>query len=191
MVVHHIPPPSPRKSLDSHYTLCNIYIFCQFNTIVPFCQQKYFWNETWGSPEWQGDLAEKWPRDATSKPRFSCRWCNETEIKITDMSVLPVKAYLRQFDGDWPDTFVFYLRASPWLAFDVPYVRVFVLETITNSWTVLGTNPDGGEIFRTRPDRPWGLPSLCTMGTGSFPGVKRGAWLRPPIPSSTKVKERV
>jgi len=23
-----------------------------------------------------------------------------------------------------------------------------------------GLNPGGGEIFRTRPDRPWGLPSL-------------------------------
>jgi len=23
-----------------------------------------------------------------------------------------------------------------------------------------GLNPDGGEIFRTRPDRPWGPPSL-------------------------------
>jgi hypothetical protein len=38
-----------------------------------------------------------------------------------------------------------------------------------------------GEIFRTRPDRPWGL-----MGTGSFPGVKwpgRGAD-HPPPPSA-------
>jgi len=30
----------------------------------------------------------------------------------------------------------------------------------------------GGEIFRTYPDRPWGHPASCTMGTGSFPGVK-------------------
>jgi hypothetical protein len=29
-----------------------------------------------------------------------------------------------------------------------------------------------GEIFRTCPDRPWGPPSTCTMGTGSFPEVK-------------------
>jgi len=27
-------------------------------------------------------------------------------------------------------------------------------------WTVRGSNSDGGEVFRTRPDRPWGLPSL-------------------------------
>ena len=32
--------------------------------------------------------------------------------------------------------------------------------------------PVGREIFRTRPDRPWGPPSLLSqMGTGSFPGV--------------------
>ena len=32
-----------------------------------------------------------------------------------------------------------------------------------------------GEIFRTCPDRPWGThPASCTMGTGSFPGVKSG-----------------
>ena len=27
-------------------------------------------------------------------------------------------------------------------------------------WTVRGSNPGGGEIFRTRPDRPWGPPNL-------------------------------
>ena len=34
----------------------------------------------------------------------------------------------------------------------------------------------GGEIFRPCPDRPWGPPNptSCTMGTGSFPGVKSG-----------------
>ena len=34
-----------------------------------------------------------------------------------------------------------------------------------------GSNPCAGEIFRTRPDRLWG--PINTMGTGSFPGVKR------------------
>jgi hypothetical protein len=41
-------------------------------------------------------------------------------------------------------------------------------------WTVRGSKPSGGEIFRTRPDRPWGPSSLlynwCRV---SFPGVKR------------------
>ena len=31
-------------------------------------------------------------------------------------------------------------------------------------WTVRGSNPGGGEIFRTRPDRPWGPPSLLYNG---------------------------
>jgi hypothetical protein len=36
-----------------------------------------------------------------------------------------------------------------------------------------GSNPGGGEIFRTCQDRPWAHPLFCTMGTRSFPGVKR------------------
>ena len=31
-----------------------------------------------------------------------------------------------------------------------------------------------GEIFRTCPDRSWGPPNLCTMGTASSPGLKSG-----------------
>jgi hypothetical protein len=31
-----------------------------------------------------------------------------------------------------------------------------------------------GEIFHTRPVRPWPPPPVfCTIGTGSFPGIKR------------------
>jgi subtilisin family serine protease len=44
---------------------------------------------------------------------------------------------------------------------------------VATGWTVRGSNPGGGEIIRTRPDRPWGPPSLLSMGTGSFPGVQR------------------
>jgi len=37
--------------------------------------------------------------------------------------------------------------------------------------------PVGDEIFRTRPDRPWGPPSLLYSGYRLFPGVKAaGAW---------------
>jgi hypothetical protein len=47
-------------------------------------------------------------------------------------------------------------------------------------------------VFHTRPDRPWGPPSLCTMGTGSFQGVKRpGRGDDHPPSSSARVKERV
>jgi len=45
---------------------------------------------------------------------------------------------------------------------------------------VRGSNPDGGEIFRTRPDRPWGPPSLLYNGYRVFPGGKAaGPWRWP------------
>ena len=37
-----------------------------------------------------------------------------------------------------------------------------------------GSNPGGGEIFRTCPDWPWGPPILLYNGYRIFPGVKRG-----------------
>jgi hypothetical protein len=50
-------------------------------------------------------------------------------------------------------------------------------------WTVRGSNPGGGEIFRTRPDRPWGPPSLLYNGYKVFPGGKAaGAWCWSPTP---------
>ena len=36
------------------------------------------------------------------------------------------------------------------------------------------SNPGGGEIFRTCPDRPWDPPSLLYNGYRVFPGVKSG-----------------
>jgi len=37
-----------------------------------------------------------------------------------------------------------------------------------------GSNPGGGEIFCTSPDRPWGPPSLLYNGYWVSPGVKSG-----------------
>jgi len=54
-----------------------------------------------------------------------------------------------------------------------------------------GTESGGGEVFRTRPDRPWGLPSLLYNRYRVFPGGKAaGTWRWPPTPSSAEVKER-
>jgi hypothetical protein len=54
-------------------------------------------------------------------------------------------------------------------------------------------NPGGGEILRTRPDRPWGPPSLLYDGYRvSFPVVKRPErGVYHPLPSTAEVKERV
>ena len=37
-------------------------------------------------------------------------------------------------------------------------------------WTVRGSNPGGGEIFRTCPDRSGAHPTSYTMDTGFFWG---------------------
>ena len=61
------------------------------------------------------------------------------------------------------------------------------------SWRVRGSNPGGGEVFRIRPDRPWGPPSLLYNGYRvSFQREKR--WKRGvnhPLPSSAEVKETI
>jgi hypothetical protein len=56
-----------------------------------------------------------------------------------------------------------------------------------------GSNPCVGEIFSTRPDRPWDPPSLLYNGNRvSFPGVKRPGLGEDHPPSSTSgVRERV
>ena len=60
-------------------------------------------------------------------------------------------------------------------------------------WTVRGSNPGGGEIFHTCPDRPWGPPSLLYNGYRVFPGGKeRPGRDADPSPSSNAVgHERV
>ena len=51
------------------------------------------------------------------------------------------------------------------------------VQRLATDWTVRGSNPGGGEIFRTRPDRPWGPSSLLYNGYRFFPGGKAvGSW---------------
>ena len=48
---------------------------------------------------------------------------------------------------------------------------------LATAWMVRGSNPGGGEIFHTRPDRPWGPPSLLYNGYRVFlVGKAPGAW---------------
>jgi hypothetical protein len=48
------------------------------------------------------------------------------------------------------------------------------VQRLAKGWMVWGSNPCGGEIFRTRPYRPWGLLSLLHIGFRvSFPGANR------------------
>ena len=60
-------------------------------------------------------------------------------------------------------------------------------------WTLRGLKPDGGEIFRTCPDRPWGPPSLLYNGYSFFPRGKErpGCDADPSPPSSAVGHERV
>ena len=51
------------------------------------------------------------------------------------------------------------------------------VQRIATRWTVRGSNPGGSRIFRTRPDRLWGPPSLLYSRYRVFPGGKAaGAW---------------
>jgi hypothetical protein len=43
---------------------------------------------------------------------------------------------------------------------------------LTTGWTVRGSKPGEGEIYRTCPDRPWGPPRLLYSGYRVFPGGK-------------------
>ena len=52
-------------------------------------------------------------------------------------------------------------------------IIIIIIIIIIMGWTVRGSNPGGGKIFRTRPDHP----AFYTMGTGSLPRSKAaGAW---------------
>jgi len=62
---------------------------------------------------------------------------------------------------------------------------------IGTGWMVRGSNPGGGEIFRTCPDQPWGPTNLLYNGYRVFPGGKErpGRDADPSPPSSAVVKK--
>ena len=64
---------------------------------------------------------------------------------------------------------------------------------LATGWTVRGSNPGGGEVFRTCPDWPWEPPCLLYNRYRFFPGGKsgRGVTLTPQlllVPWSWKVR---
>ena len=67
------------------------------------------------------------------------------------------------------------------------------VQRLATGWTVRASNPGGGEISHTCPDRPWGPSSLLYNGYRVFPGGKerprRDA--DPSPPSSSVGHERV
>jgi hypothetical protein len=46
------------------------------------------------------------------------------------------------------------------------------LQRLATAWTLHGSNPGGDDVFRTRPDRPWGSSSLLHNGYGVTPEGK-------------------
>ena len=44
------------------------------------------------------------------------------------------------------------------------------VQQLATGWTVRESNPGRGEVSRTRPDRPWGPPSLLYSGYRVFLG---------------------
>ena len=65
------------------------------------------------------------------------------------------------------------------------------IATELSGWTVRGSNPGGGEIFRSCSDQPWGPPSLLYNVYRVFPGGRErpGRDADPSPPSSAVVKK--
>jgi hypothetical protein len=56
-----------------------------------------------------------------------------------------------------------------------------LVEQVATGWTVWGLNPGRGRFFAHIQTGPGAHPTSCTMGTGSFPAIKRpGCGADPP-----------
>jgi hypothetical protein len=64
--------------------------------------------------------------------------------------------------------------------------------SLATDWTVRDGIPVGAKFSAPLQTGPGAYPASYSMGTGSFPGVKRpGRGVDHPLPSSAEVKERV
>jgi hypothetical protein len=84
-----------------------------------------------------------------------------------------------------------YIVSKRYLSVIVSYYTYLLPIVKSMGWTVQGSNPGGGEIFRTCPDRPWGPPSLLYYEYRVFPGCKErpGRDADPSPPSSAMVRK--
>ena len=88
-------------------------------------------------------------------------------------------------------------QVGHWLRFEELFQEVGPVaqsvQRLATGWTVRGSNPGRGEIFRTCPDRHWGPPSLLYNGYRVFSGGKErpGRDADPSPPSSAVGHERV
>jgi len=72
-------------------------------------------------------------------------------------------------------------------------VKAWAHVEVTTGWTVRGSNPGGGAtLYAPVQTGPGAHPASCTMGTGSYPGVKSGRGMTDPSPPFSAVgHERV
>jgi len=92
--------------------------------------------------------------------------------------------------------FIISIRLSihiSWFVFERFLVKFCIGNFYENQLMVRGSNPSGGEIFHTCPDRPWGPPRLLYNGYRVLPGGKvlPGRDADPSPPSSAVGHERV
>ena len=68
----------------------------------------------------------------------------------------------------------------------------YPIQRLSTGWTVRESNPSESDIFRTRPDRPWGPPSVLYNANRVLLGSRPASRLTlNTLPSSVEVKERV
>ena len=89
---------------------------------------------------------------------FSLRNCVENSKRFND-AVTKVRLYF-----NWSTEYSPFYQSN--------FQRCIPLTLLATGWTVRGSNPGRGEIFRNCSDRPWGLPSLLYNGYRVFPGGK-------------------
>jgi hypothetical protein len=122
---------------------------------------------------------------------LSCRLCTYfTNSRIHEYSPRKIKIYKI---SETDENILFLRQYSRWSSvpqtiFTVLYSYIYKKSRLATGRTVRGSNPGGDEIFRSRPHRPWGPPSLLYNGYRvSFPGLKRpGCGASHPIPSSCR-----